>query len=333
VTVDTHGLAPGVYSASLFLQSNSGRNPSIRIPVSLVVPSYQVAANSGGGSYTDSNGDGWSRDQAFTPGSWGYLGQSRAVSSRHAISGTVDDPLYQNLRENAYEYRFDGLAPGVYQIELRFAELAPTQPNSHLFDVIIENNLALSALDIAAEVGSFAADDKSFFVNVTDGQLNVRFITRRGFGQPIVNAVRVTSRPDHSMISSSRKTRSRLALYVPPGDAIDDVLQGTGAGPRPRDRRCETRSASSPRGSSPPARSPGWSTPLSIPTSTRGNRTFGECPCRVISSDRFSLKPLTSTSVHPSRTMGRGTSRTVSTSGGPVGDRRSHHRGHGCWRC
>jgi len=31
---------------------------------------------------------------------------------------------------------------------------------------------------------------------VTDGQLNVRFITHRGFGKPIVNGLRVTHRPD-----------------------------------------------------------------------------------------------------------------------------------------
>jgi hypothetical protein len=62
--------------------------------------------------------------------------------------------------------------------------------------VILENNLVFPPYDIALEVGSFAADDHSFFVRVDDGSLDVRLVRRAGFGQPTVNAVRVTSRPD-----------------------------------------------------------------------------------------------------------------------------------------
>ncbi len=58
-------------------------------------------------------------------------------------------------------------------------------------------------------------------------------------------------------------------------------------------------------------------TPTHSMPSTRGNRTFGECPCRVISSDRFSPNPSTRTRVQPSRTSGTGTSRTRNTSGPP----------------
>src|SRR5947209_19141775 len=55
----------------------------------------------------------------------------------------------------------------------------------------------------------------------------------------------------------------------------------------------------------------------SIP-STRGNVTFGECPCRVLSSDRFKPAPLTCTRLQPSRTAGSGSSRISSTSGPPA---------------
>ena len=61
--------------------------------------------------------------------------------------------------------------------------------------MILENNLVLPAHDIALEVGGFAAD-LSFFIRVDDGSLDVRLIRRAGFGQPTINAVRVTSRPD-----------------------------------------------------------------------------------------------------------------------------------------
>ena len=166
------------------------------MPVTLIVPAYRVAANAGGGEYVDRAGETWLPDQAFADGSWGWLGDSGRVRSDHEIAGTEDDPLYRDLRRNMFAYRFDDLPPGVYQVELRFAELAQVEPNRRLFDVILENDLVLPAHDIALEVGSFAADDHSLFVQVDDGTLDVRSIRRAGFGRPVANALRVTHRPD-----------------------------------------------------------------------------------------------------------------------------------------
>lgn len=196
VTVDTTGLEPGLYRARLLIRTNDPRNSRLQVPVTLIVPAYQQAANVGGPAFTDLAGDFWAADQRYAAGSWGYVNRSTTSKTRRGISGTDDDPLYQDLRSGFWEYRFDGLAEGVYQVELRFAELRPIQPNHRIFDVTIEGNLAILAHDIAWEVGSFAADNHSLFAAVTDGQLNVRFIPRRGFGQPIVNAIRVTHRPD-----------------------------------------------------------------------------------------------------------------------------------------
>ncbi len=196
VTVDTTGLAPGLYRARLLIRTNDPRNPRQQVPVTLIVPAYRQAGNAGGKAYTDRAGDQWDADRQYTAGSWGYVNQSTTLRTRRGISGTDDDPLYKDLRQAILEYRFDGLLEGVYQVELRFAEVRNTQPNLRVFDVTIEGNLVIYAHDIALEVGSFAADNHTFFVPVTDGQLNVRFIPRRGFGQPIVNALRVTHRPD-----------------------------------------------------------------------------------------------------------------------------------------
>ncbi len=197
VMVNTAGLSPGVYNATLFIQSNSGRNPSLHVPVKLIVPAYQqgvdVAAMS---PYTDGLADPWAPDQAYTVGSWGYVYRGNEASTRHAIAGTDDDPLYQTARRGQTEYRFDGLPSGVYQVELRFAEILNRKPNQRLFDVLIEGNLVLYAFDIAGEVGQDTADDKSFFVPVTDGQMNIRFVTRQADKEPLFNAIRVTHRPD-----------------------------------------------------------------------------------------------------------------------------------------
>ena len=82
------------------------------------------------------------------------------------------------------------------QVELNYAELGWTDPNSRLFDVIIEGKLVTPALDVAGEVGGFAALATSQFVAVEDGQLNVRFVSRTG--APILNGIRVTQRPDRT---------------------------------------------------------------------------------------------------------------------------------------
>jgi len=44
--------------------------------------------------------------------------------------------------------------------------------------------------------GRYRADDLVFFVLVTDGQLNLRFVERKGLDQPVVNAIRIRERPD-----------------------------------------------------------------------------------------------------------------------------------------
>ncbi len=95
------------------------------------------------------------------------------------------------------EYRFDGLPNGAYQVELRFAELSNARPGRHLYDVLVEGNVVLFAHDVSAEVGTYTADNHSFFVPVTDGTLNVRFVSRGGgFGDPEIGALRATHRPD-----------------------------------------------------------------------------------------------------------------------------------------
>jgi hypothetical protein len=95
-----------------------------------------------------------------------------------------------------FEYRCDGLANGTYTVELNFAEIGNKAPNKRVFDVIIEGALVLPSLDISLEVGLNKALTKTYTVTVTDGVMNIRFITHTGFGKPIVSALRVTHRPD-----------------------------------------------------------------------------------------------------------------------------------------
>ena len=121
---------------------------------------------------------------------------SAKLETRRAIDGTNDDPLYQDQRVDPYAYRFDNVPNGVYEIDFRFAELENVRIGRRLFDGIVENTLVLPAHDIRYEVGRFAADDQRFFVEVTDGRLDVRLVPRSGSQPPVLNALRVTHRPD-----------------------------------------------------------------------------------------------------------------------------------------
>lgn len=197
LTIDATGAVPGVYDASLVFSTNGGREQVLRVTVRLVASAYRVGVNAGGGAYLDRAGDTWMASRLYTNGAWGHTNTTApSGTTRMDIAGTQDDPLYQTLLQNPGEYRFDGLPPGTYQLELRFADFSSRRAGTRLFDVIVEGALALPAHDIVGEVGTGTADDHATKVVVTDGQLNVRIVEFRGSAPPIINAIRVTQRPD-----------------------------------------------------------------------------------------------------------------------------------------
>ncbi|WBB81951.1 S8 family serine peptidase [Micromonospora sp. WMMD882] len=196
--IRTAGLAPGSYhQAKVQITSPSGRKPVLVVPVTLVVPSWTLAVDAGANAgRTDVEGQTWSPDRAYSAGGAGYLGASTRQSTARAITGTNDPARFADLREGMYEYRVDGLADGHYTVELDFAEVRIQRPDTRVFDVLLEGQEVLPSLDVAGEVGNFAALNRTYTVQVTDGSLNIRFVTHKGFGVPIVNALRVTNRPD-----------------------------------------------------------------------------------------------------------------------------------------
>jgi hypothetical protein len=201
VTVDTTGLEPGVYLGTIFVVTNSGRQPTLRVPVSLVVSDYLKAINSGGSEYVDTLQDVWQADQKYSSsnGYYGYVNttpNSTKISTTHSIKQTDDKPLFQDGREGMYGYRFDDVPNGVYQVDLLFAEYMELKPGERLFDVIGEDAILLPAHDIEYEVGRYEADPHRFFVEVTDGQLDVRFAPTTPAYGPTLSAIRVIHRPD-----------------------------------------------------------------------------------------------------------------------------------------
>ncbi|WP_432102334.1 S8 family serine peptidase [Streptomyces sp. bgisy091] len=197
LTVDTTGVTPGtVLRGTVVVASDSGRAPELKVPVTVVVPAYQAALDSGSDTaVTDAWDDTWGPDRPWEAGSYGYVGKATAVSTAKTVEGTDEQALLGTARKGALEYRFDAMPDGVYQVELSFAELSRTEPGERVFDVMTEGTERTADLDIAKEAGgAFKALTKTYTVTVTDGQLNLRLVAHTG--KTLVNAVRVTHRPD-----------------------------------------------------------------------------------------------------------------------------------------
>ena len=93
------------------------------------------------------------------------------------IAGTTDDALYQTERYGNFKYSV-AAANGTYDVTLKFAEIYLNGAGQRLFDVKAENAIVLDNYDIFREAGGKnIAHDESFQVTVTDGKLDLDFIS------------------------------------------------------------------------------------------------------------------------------------------------------------
>jgi subtilisin family serine protease len=198
ITVDTTGLAPGVYQATVVVKTDDPDHSSLPVPITLIVPAYPQGINAGGGSYVDpAQGNLYGADRGFSAGSFGYVGSSSTRSTTAGIAGTTRDPLYQDVRSGMSAYRFS-VPNGTYQVDLSFAELQLTKAGARVFSVGLEGTSVLSNFDVvAAGGGRYVAVDRTFTIEVTDGVLDISFAAQRG-DKPIVNAILVTEMPPGS---------------------------------------------------------------------------------------------------------------------------------------
>lgn len=181
------GEITGIMQTAGYLPSNRPPSPT-PIPT-VAVTSYLQRVRCGGDAYRDSLDQLWAADQAYTAGSWGYVG-GQAFTTTVAIAGTLDDALYQGERYNMISYQFDA-PPGIYEVELRFAEIYQyAAPNQRVFDVLLEGTPVASGLDVAGAAGLYTAYNLTFQAQVSDGQITIEFIARKGAAK--VNAIRVS---------------------------------------------------------------------------------------------------------------------------------------------
>jgi peptidoglycan/xylan/chitin deacetylase (PgdA/CDA1 family) len=153
-SVPANVTVPAGSSSATFEVTTSAVNSSTSVSISAaydgvtltatltVTPVPLFLSNSGGGTYTDGQGQVYGADQNFSGGNVWAVG--------NAIDGTVDDLLYQS--EIYYE------AAG-----------------ERVFDVWMEDQKVIANLDIYSQVGKNRAYDVVLPVSVVDGVLNIQF--------------------------------------------------------------------------------------------------------------------------------------------------------------
>ena len=144
-----------------------------------------IRINAGGDDYLDSTGNHWREDPSSLT----------ASAPGVQIAGTVDPALFRTLRySTSPELAYVLPVPsGIYRVRVMFAELwgGAFAPGVRRFQVAAEGRTFFPDVDVFAEVGGYAALEKTFNVTVTDGTLNLAFVQR--VQNPIVSAVEVTA--------------------------------------------------------------------------------------------------------------------------------------------
>ncbi len=160
----------------------------------------ELAVNAGGPNYTAADGTEYAASGTagvFTGGSETTAGDA-GIPSNLAIGNTDDGTLYQSELYGSSAQDTPS-APnvsaavdnGTYEVTLQFAEIYQgvsssddpdstgptdgTDENDRLFDVTVEGQQVLTEYDIYSEVGPANASDKTYTVEVTDGELNINF--------------------------------------------------------------------------------------------------------------------------------------------------------------
>ncbi|XP_044983353.1 kinesin-like protein KIN-14E isoform X1 [Hordeum vulgare subsp. vulgare] len=84
-----------------------------------------------------------------------FQGGESIETSESILEGGDYPSLYSSARYGDFSYRFDGLAPGDYYLDLHFAEIVHTGGPKGIrsFDVLVQEDKILSELDVFAVVG------------------------------------------------------------------------------------------------------------------------------------------------------------------------------------
>jgi beta-galactosidase len=157
------------------------------------VPFRALGVNVGSlAQVTDPADEVWEADQPYRAGSFGYVGGKAAMFDKDlAVTGDATTPFFITYRAAIQSYRYD-VPDGDYDVELLFAEPS-AKPGERVFDVSVNGEPWLDALDLAAEHGLARAARYTKRVSASGGHgVVVSFAPR--VGEPILSGIRVVRR-------------------------------------------------------------------------------------------------------------------------------------------
>jgi uncharacterized protein (DUF608 family) len=130
------------------------------------------ALNAGGDTYISST----SGIEYIDDESMGWLSGGSTYSATTAIAGTEDDELYQTERFGDFSYSIS-LDNGSYDIVFKLAEVYQDDPSTRVFHVDMEGKRIIRDLDLLFRTNKNTAYDVIMPVELTDGELNINFVT------------------------------------------------------------------------------------------------------------------------------------------------------------
>jgi hypothetical protein len=142
-----------------------------------------IRVHAGGGALVDASGNAWSAD-------YGFLGGFTYADSE-PVSNTATPALYQTQRYNTGTVQYQFAAPnGSYTVILKFAETYFTSAGARVFNIVLNGQQVATNFDIVAAAGGpNIAIDKSFPVNVTNGQILIQLTPV--VENPEINAIEI----------------------------------------------------------------------------------------------------------------------------------------------
>ena len=155
----------------------------------------------------DSNNNVWIADAYFNTGN--------SYSVTKPIANTEDDPLYQKERwcppsGGNLTYTIPNIPNGDYEVTLHWAEVYATSAEQRVFDVAVQEEVAIENLDIFASAGFDTALSLSTVTTVADEELSISFL--RKVENPKINAIEIRSLSPNGATTSTGAPDSTTTL-------------------------------------------------------------------------------------------------------------------------
>jgi chitodextrinase len=202
--------------------------------------------NVGGPGYTDSQGRVWQADTGQYVTQDNTYGSTSGVTTASdgsgactttlantncttkTIAGTTNQKVYQDERWGLFHYDIP-VANGTYTVVLNLDEINPSSVGSggRILNVSIEGNAVLTNYNMDA-VGAYTANDQSFTVTVTNGDLN---IDMNSSGVMSLTGLEVLPQNGAPAVSISAPTANTIASEtIPLSAAASDTVDGVNVG-------------------------------------------------------------------------------------------------------